>query len=154
MATNEVKKQCRRREGKKAVNMDVDRISNHLILSFLPPFDAVRMSILCKRWRRMWIYIPVLYFKQLKEDVLSQEMAKLKENEFLEFMKKKLDEWPSNAVEEGNVKELVLCIKPIALTLQPRNIATWHYSLPRTVVDSRTLVILKLKDVKLKAHFS
>lgn len=39
----------------------------------------------------MWIYIPVLYFKQLKEAVLFQEMAKLKENEFLEFVRNYLN---------------------------------------------------------------
>ncbi|GMN28001.1 hypothetical protein TIFTF001_001886 [Ficus carica] len=50
--------------------MAVDRFSElpdtliHLILSFLPTIDAVRMSLLSKRWRNIWYSLPVLDFDE------------------------------------------------------------------------------------------
>ncbi|PON70274.1 F-box domain containing protein [Parasponia andersonii] len=49
-------------------SMAVDQISKlpdpliHHILSFVPTLDAVRMSILSRRWRRVWCSIPALHF--------------------------------------------------------------------------------------------
>nr|GMN72559.1 hypothetical protein TIFTF001_054211 [Ficus carica]GMN72568.1 hypothetical protein TIFTF001_054212 [Ficus carica] len=67
----------RRKVHKAAKFMAADLISQlpdhviHHILSFLPTIYAVRMSLLSRRWRRMWYSIPTLKFNdnQIKEEL-------------------------------------------------------------------------------------
>ncbi|KAH7533783.1 hypothetical protein FEM48_Zijuj04G0168400 [Ziziphus jujuba var. spinosa] len=73
MATKVAKKHCRRKEGIDRISELPDPLIYH-ILSFLPTFYAVRMSIVSKRWRHMWIYTSVLHF----EDFKSLTLLKLK----------------------------------------------------------------------------
>ncbi|XP_024928962.1 F-box/FBD/LRR-repeat protein At3g26920-like [Ziziphus jujuba] len=160
--------------------MGEDRISElpdpliHSILSFLPTFYVVRMSILSKRWRRMWIHISELYFEEFK-DLTFQKTVKSQESMFFTFVSnylrhrklsmpysadavfvtrfkldmqyhfgsktgEQIDDWLSIAVE-GNVKELDLCIQPSDKR---------YYCLPRSVLNSRSLTILKLERLKLE----
>ncbi|GMN33203.1 hypothetical protein TIFTF001_004019 [Ficus carica] len=56
----------RRNDGEEPGDEGIDLISKlpdpiiHHILSFIPTIDAVRMSVLAKRWRRMWYSVPTL----------------------------------------------------------------------------------------------
>ncbi|KAH7521476.1 hypothetical protein FEM48_Zijuj07G0037700 [Ziziphus jujuba var. spinosa] len=76
MATKRVKRNC----GEKGVQnepdiMAEDRISQlpdsviYYIFSFLPTIHLVRMSRVSRRWRRMWVSTPFLYFDCHFDDV-------------------------------------------------------------------------------------
>lgn len=62
--------------------MAVDRLSGlpdpiiRRILSFVPSLEAVRMSLLSRRWRDMWRSVPVLYFRYINSPGLESERKK------------------------------------------------------------------------------
>ncbi|XP_048333898.2 F-box/LRR-repeat protein At5g02910 isoform X1 [Ziziphus jujuba] len=92
MATKRVKRNC----GEKKVQnepdiMAEDRISQlpdsliHYIFSFLPTIHLVRMSRVSRRWRRMWVSTPFLYFDcQFNDVTFTKQVNRL--SMFLKFL--------------------------------------------------------------------
>ncbi|XP_048333372.2 putative FBD-associated F-box protein At5g22720 [Ziziphus jujuba] len=92
MATKRVKRNC----GEKGVQnepdiMAEDRISQlpdsviYYIFSFLPTIHLVRMSRVSRRWRRMWVSTPFLYFDCHFDDVTFTEKVN-RSSMFLKFV--------------------------------------------------------------------
>lgn len=85
MASKKLKQHCEEGNGgdDEPNTMGVDLISElpdpliQQILSFLPTFHVVQMSVLSKHWRRMssWTCVPVLYFEEFN-DVTFRKMEK------------------------------------------------------------------------------
>ncbi|PON68683.1 F-box domain containing protein [Trema orientale] len=152
----------------------VDRLSNlpnpliHHILSFVPTLEVVRMSILSKRWRRVWYSIPALHFCDI--DHMGQFRFKSQPrkafNKFVDKCLKQrevgfvfgfaipyriltsaaLDNWLSFAIRR-NVEELDLRAKPKFKKFV-------DYCLPETVLNARSLTVLKLESLTLDGSCS
>ncbi|XP_058089877.1 F-box/LRR-repeat protein 25-like isoform X2 [Magnolia sinica] len=74
-------------------NKDVDRISNlpdtvlNHILSLLPMKTAVRTSVLSRRWRYLWAYIPNIDFNFMELTTLTRKEMVSVVNRFLQLRK-------------------------------------------------------------------
>ncbi|XP_015887170.1 putative F-box/LRR-repeat protein At3g28410 isoform X1 [Ziziphus jujuba] len=87
-------KRVKRNRGTKVENepniMAEDRISQlpdpviHYIFSFIPTVHLVQMSSLSRRWRRMWVSTPFLYFDESNDVVFIRKVKK--GNMFLKFV--------------------------------------------------------------------
>ncbi|KAH7521477.1 hypothetical protein FEM48_Zijuj07G0037800 [Ziziphus jujuba var. spinosa] len=90
------RKRVKRNHGEKVQNeptiMAEDRISQlpdsliHYIFSFLPTIHLVRMSGVSRRWRRMWVSTPFLYFDCQFNDVTFTKDVN-RSSMFLNFVK-------------------------------------------------------------------
>ncbi|PON54601.1 F-box domain containing protein [Trema orientale] len=114
----------------------LDRISTlpdpliHHILSFVPAIDVVRMSILSRRWRRVWYSVPALNF--CHTDHMDRfHFHSQPEQAFHNFVNK----WSTSAIWR-NVEELDICVESKYF----RN----YYSVPETALNAKSLTVLKL----------
>ncbi|KAL5568632.1 hypothetical protein UlMin_025207 [Ulmus minor] len=154
----------------------VDRISKlpdpviHHILSFLPTVDVVRLSILAKRWRRIWYSIPSLSFSDSDFSINDRKLFYKFVDECLRIRKTSMrfisdsvvtsfkldiryyggsvrfDKWLSFAVK-SKIQELELKMKP-----KCTNFA--YCCLPGDVLKASSLVDVKLTCLKLEASFA
>ncbi|KAL5568634.1 hypothetical protein UlMin_025209 [Ulmus minor] len=157
-------------------SIPVDRISKrpdpviHHILSFLPTIDVVRLSILAKRWRRIWYSIPSLSFSDSDFSINDRKLFYKFVDECLRIRKMSLrfisdsvvtsfkldiryyggsvrfDKWLSFAVK-SKIQELELKMKP-----KCTNFA--YYCLPGDLLKASSLVDVKLTSLKLEASFA
>lgn len=160
--------------GDKPNSMDVDRLSVlpelllYHILSFLPTFYVVRMSVLSKHWRYMWTSVPVLHFND--DDITFQKIVKSKHHMFFKFVDnclrhRKLYTQISD-MSITRFKLVVLC--DFESTSNSKRLDNWlrfavqsnvkeldlsvghRYCLPEFILSSRSLTILKLKRLSLE----
>ena len=95
MASKRVKRDCRGGVENKPNTATEDRLSQlpdpliHYIFSFLPTFYIVQMSILSKRWRRMWVSTPFIYL----EDFCGINKKAKNRKRFLKFVHNKVWVW-------------------------------------------------------------
>uniref|UniRef100_A0A803RAT7 F-box domain-containing protein n=1 Tax=Cannabis sativa TaxID=3483 RepID=A0A803RAT7_CANSA len=172
MATKRLKEQHTTEGDLEPKSMAEDRISDlpdsiiiH-ILSFLPTIVAIRMSLLSKRWRRMWNLIKVLNFSVSRDVEFFRRPNNQKNNErkkFFNFVDRclnrpyadtsiekftleveyyggrhRMDRWMRFPLKK-NVRELVLHIKR----------ARALYCLPSALLSLRSLTLLKLNGLEL-----
>ncbi len=74
-------------EGENRIGNLADTIVQH-IMSFLPTKDAVKTSILSKRWKYLWLSVPVLDFDDESTD--SVEESPFKRKLFMDFVERVL----------------------------------------------------------------
>ncbi|EXB80392.1 F-box/LRR-repeat protein 13 [Morus notabilis] len=163
------------KKGEESHCAEVDRISKlsdsiiHHILAFLPAVDVVRMSLLSKRWRRMWYSVPTLNFCDL---IVPWHCHKARFNKFVDNCLKyreigmryiadstitrlelvilydgdnaNLDKWLNFVVVKNKVEELDLFIRPI---YGHRG----RYCVPKAVLNAQSLTLLKLDGLKVKS---
>lgn len=88
MAEKRIKRHDGKGEDREPNSAGVDRLSElpdnviHYILSLVSTVDVVRMSILSKRWQRMWYSLPVLCFSD------SDDFGKSKSQKLCKFVGK------------------------------------------------------------------
>ena len=155
----------------------VDRISAlpdsliHHILSLVPTIDVVRMSLLSRRWRRMWCSVPVVcfcesrdvgelildrirfrrfvqkYLDQRRNDMLNvtdMSVTSFKlDIKFYPFDTRIIDLWLNSVARFSKVKELELCIR----TKAPRKL----YYLQPDVFSSNSFTIVRLCGMTLRS---
>ncbi|KAF3457995.1 hypothetical protein FNV43_RR02657 [Rhamnella rubrinervis] len=169
-----VKRDCGEELDNQPNNMAEDRISHlpepliHHIFSFLPTIFIVRMSLLSKRWRWIWVSNPFLYFgdfdykitfpdKVNKRDMVLKFVGNYLRSrklymqvpetsvtsfkfgtcyKFTHSATRRMDGWLNFCVQR-RVKELDLRFK--------------NYCLPKFVLNSSSLTVLKLRELKLEA---
>ncbi|XP_024020009.1 F-box/LRR-repeat protein 25 [Morus notabilis] len=179
MATKRVKPNFRDRNTSAAL----DRISRlpdpviHRILSFIPTIDVVRMSLLSKRWRRMWYSVPSLEFSDADithsafhsrkrfcnfvDKCLKHREASMRyiSDSFITRFKldieyyggrSALDNWLSFVIR-SNVEEFDLRAKP---KFEWSYISDSFYCLPEAVLSAGSLNVLKLEGLKLNGACS
>ncbi|PON68676.1 F-box domain containing protein [Trema orientale] len=172
MAAKRVKKNFpTRSDGIANSTRAVDRISKlpdpliHHILSFVPTIDVVRMSILSRRWRRVWYSVPALHLSDT-DHMRRYCFQREPQQAFYKFVDKclkhrersmryiadsvitrfklhteyhgdsaALDNWLTFPVRT-NVEEL-------DLSLEPEDFED-YYCLPEAVLNARSLTVLKL----------
>ncbi|EXB55875.1 Putative F-box/LRR-repeat protein [Morus notabilis] len=179
MATKRVKPNFRDQDTSAAL----DRISRlpdpviHRILSFIPTIDVVRMSLLSKRWRRMWYSVPSLEFSDADithsafhsrkrfcnfvDKCLKHREASMRyiSDSFITRFKldieyyggrSALDNWLSFVIR-SNVEEFDLRAKP---KFEWSYISDSFYCLPEAVLSAGSLNVLKLEGLKLNGACS
>ncbi|KAF3434314.1 hypothetical protein FNV43_RR25417 [Rhamnella rubrinervis] len=149
---------------------DVPEYVLHRILSFMPTFDAIRMSLVSKRFRNIWFHIPVLDFPQSRtkhidfvgfvkncfsrriqvsphDDLNNLEKFMLHIDYELFDYPNTIDYWLRYVLQMG-VKELDLSIKP------SNNLySAPYYCVPESLLNNSTatsLTMLKLNNVGLR----
>ncbi|KAL7087294.1 hypothetical protein ACP275_13G059500 [Erythranthe tilingii] len=135
----EVAKQYSRRRRRNPSISDLpDSILCH-ILSFLPTTkNTVATSILARRWRYLWSYVPNLIFDSDDDNIdrvlllhKLQTIDTFRLSENVTWLDHKLEKWISFAVNR-NVRTIDVCISGIASVL------------PRCLFTCKTLVFLRL----------
>ncbi|EXB80393.1 F-box/LRR-repeat protein 13 [Morus notabilis] len=140
----------------------------HHILSFLPAIEVVQMSILSKRWRRMWYYVPALNFCQIS--VYGSDRFPKFVDEYLKYREIGLrsvadssiitrfklrimcgvdfstlvDKWLNFVVLKNKLEELDLYVKP-----WPRLVPKLYHCLPGAVLGAKSLTHLKLEYMRM-----
>ena len=179
MAKESVKTRKGKEEERKSNSIvAVDRISKlpdpviYHILSFVPTVYAVRMSLLSRRWRRMWYSVPTLQFSELDGfhkrasfDVFvekclmhrSRAMRYIADSFVTSFMldilysrdsdRPAVNRWSKSSIIQNNVKELDICGNQVHTN-------GFGDYMPSVVLNGRSLSIIKLKGLKLDGSCS
>lgn len=174
MYTERVKRSCGGNVENDPKPLEEDRLSHlpdHLIyhiFSFLPTFYITRMSRLSRRWRRMWVSTPFLYFED--RDITFHNKVN-KQNMFLKFV--------GNCLRARNAFMQIPDTSMISFKLQThykfrpndvRRIDNWiafailckvkeldldseHYGLPLCVLNASSLTLLRLTYLRLEVPF-
>lgn len=171
MATKRVKRDCGGKVHDEPNTMYEDRISQlpdsliHHIFSFLPTIYIVRMCILSKRWRHLWISTPFLCFHEVKDITFLRKVNTHKKvnqrHLFFKFVNKCLRrrepymqsfklharyKFGHRAIEEvDGWLRFALQSKVKDLDLQ-----VTQYCLPRFLLKANSLTQLKLTDLRLE----
>jgi hypothetical protein len=124
------------------------------ILSFLKTKDAVRTSVLCKRWEYLWASIPNLDFNQLHS---SPAKRKRKRTLFMKFVERALSLRDSSVIERFTLRCDVLsdvsCVNMWISAAISHNVQELYielenfegdFSLPHCLFTSKTLTSLGL----------
>ncbi|EYU44906.1 hypothetical protein MIMGU_mgv1a024205mg [Erythranthe guttata] len=116
-----------------------DSVLTH-ILSFLQTKDSVRTSVLARRWRYLWAYVPTLDFDGENKDFINKAMLlhivervntfRLLLDKDYSFHDYPLDTWTAFAIMR-RVQNLDLCLR-------------FQVALPRRLFTCKTLVHLSL----------
>lgn len=157
---------------------DQDRLSElpdaiiYRIFSFIPTAMAVRMSILSKRWRHMWVSSPELYVGQLHSEKFNDFINRCLELHDIHMLKRfklhmpyhkkvrvrhraHIDALLNTIVDRSKLlKEIDICLninkeyfKRTKFHLKKEVI----YSLREEVLRVDSLTVLKLENIKLQA---
>ncbi|GMN33213.1 hypothetical protein TIFTF001_004038 [Ficus carica] len=172
MAVNRVKMLDERTNHEEIEFGAMDQISKlpdpiiHHILSFLPTIEVVRMSLLSKRWRRMWFSVQTLNLCEMR----FQSGGKAQFNKFVDRCLKRrkisrhylddssitrfkldmsycgrrsrVERW-LNFVAKNKLEELHLCITTVT------RYKGQFYNLPEAIFNVQSLTRLKLDGLKI-----
>ncbi|PON68678.1 F-box domain containing protein [Trema orientale] len=176
MATKRVNRTFGRKKDGVPNIMAVDRISKlpdpviHHILSFVPTLYAVRMSILSRRWRRVWYSIPALHFcdsdnmgypvfggqqkkafyKFVEECVKHRQICtRYITDSVITRFKLDIEHYGDNApIDKWFTSAVLRNVEHLNLSIKAEDFVGF-YRLPEAVLNARSLTVLKLSGLRL-----